>query len=204
MPTQTFFRLPEEKRERLTEAAWREFLAVSYAEASINRIVREAQIPRGSFYQYFEDKEDLFFYLLSLGREESMGILTGVLDAAGGDPYDATLRLFDEVFSGGLRPSMKRVLEVLRLNQSMDVSQMLLLRMRSDPGLQKLEKQVNWEIFRRTDAEFVREMARLLVFSFACAIRSILCDDAPVASERVKLTARLEILRRGSMKEETA
>ena len=76
MPTQTFFRLPEEKRERLTDAAWREFLAVSYAEASINRIVREAQIPRGSFYQYFEDKEDLFFYLLSLGREESMGILT--------------------------------------------------------------------------------------------------------------------------------
>ena len=34
MPTQTFFRLPEEKRERLTEAAWEEFMSVPFADAS--------------------------------------------------------------------------------------------------------------------------------------------------------------------------
>ena len=66
MPTDTFFRLPEEKRARILEGAWSEFTAVPYAEASINRIVRTSRIPRGSFYQYFTDKEDLYRYLLEM------------------------------------------------------------------------------------------------------------------------------------------
>ena len=53
MPTDTFFRLPEEKRARILEGAWSEFTAVPYAEASINRIVQTSRIPRGSFDQYF-------------------------------------------------------------------------------------------------------------------------------------------------------
>ena len=64
MPTDTFFRLPEEKRARILEGAWSEFTAVPYAEASINRIVQTSRIPRGSFYQYFEDKNDLFLTLI--------------------------------------------------------------------------------------------------------------------------------------------
>ena len=66
MPTDTFFKLPEEKRERIIKAAVDEFARVPFSEASINRIVKAAGIPRGSFYQYFSDKEDLF--LLVLGR----------------------------------------------------------------------------------------------------------------------------------------
>ena len=63
MPTGTFFRLPEEKRMRLMESAWEEFTHISYADVSINKIIQAAGIPRGSFYQYFDGKEDLFFYL---------------------------------------------------------------------------------------------------------------------------------------------
>ena len=39
MPTDTFFRLPEEKRQRLLDAAWEEFSRVSFADASINQII---------------------------------------------------------------------------------------------------------------------------------------------------------------------
>ena len=56
MCTETFLRLPEEKRNRFLEAAWEEFTSVPFEEASINKIVRRAKIPRGSFYQYFSDK----------------------------------------------------------------------------------------------------------------------------------------------------
>ena len=55
MPTSTFYRLPEEKRDRLMKAVWKEFTRVPYTEASINRIILGAKIPRGSFYQYFLD-----------------------------------------------------------------------------------------------------------------------------------------------------
>ncbi|MFK4998922.1 TetR/AcrR family transcriptional regulator [Bacillus sp. N9] len=40
-------------------------------------IVKEAGIPRGSFYQYFEDKEDAFFYLLNeLTQENKKSLYT--------------------------------------------------------------------------------------------------------------------------------
>ena len=52
--------LPAEKQEKLLEAATREFSHRPFNEASINQIIKEAGIPRGSFYMYFQDKEDLF------------------------------------------------------------------------------------------------------------------------------------------------
>lgn len=72
MPTDTFFRLPEEKRQRIFQAAISEFASCHYNEASINRIIKEAQIPRGSFYQYFQDKEDLFFYVFEQISKEKV------------------------------------------------------------------------------------------------------------------------------------
>ena len=205
MPTQTFFRLPEEKRERLTAAAWKEFSTTRFSEASINRIVREAQIPRGSFYQYFEDKEDLFIFLIGSVREEGFGLMRAALSAANGEPFRASLRLFDEVFpaDGQVRPSMARVVDVLRLNQNMDMSQMLLSHLQADEGFCEIEQQgVDWSGFRQTDRAFLSDVAALLVLSFACSVRNILCGSASVASEREKLCTRLDVLRRGSMKGE--
>jgi AcrR family transcriptional regulator len=64
VPKETFFNLPEEKRQRLLDLAIEEFAAHDYRHASISRIVARAGIAKGSFYQYFEDKRDLFLYLL--------------------------------------------------------------------------------------------------------------------------------------------
>lgn len=69
MPNKTFFNLPEQKRNQIIEIAIREFAASPYNVASISNIVREAGIAKGSFYQYFEDKQDLYRYLLELGTE---------------------------------------------------------------------------------------------------------------------------------------
>ncbi len=64
MPTDTFYRLPEEKRERLVCAIYQELSRVPVTEMSINRIVHQAGISRGSFYQYFTDRDDLVDFLI--------------------------------------------------------------------------------------------------------------------------------------------
>ncbi|MAT98574.1 MAG: TetR family transcriptional regulator [Anaerolineaceae bacterium] len=69
MPKETFFNLPEEKRQRIIDLALAEFAENDYDTASISRIVAQAGIAKGSFYQYFENKEDLYNYLLALGTE---------------------------------------------------------------------------------------------------------------------------------------
>jgi AcrR family transcriptional regulator len=65
MPKSTFFRLPEERRERFVNEAIAEFSDRPYIEASLSQIARRARIPKGSVYQYFEDKLDLYRWLLT-------------------------------------------------------------------------------------------------------------------------------------------
>jgi len=65
LPKITFFNLPVGKKQTLIYAIRKEFSRVSLYDASISNIVKSARIPRGSFYQYFEDKEDAFFFLLN-------------------------------------------------------------------------------------------------------------------------------------------
>lgn len=72
MPKPTFFNLSEEKRHSLLEIAIEEFASNNYNNASISRIVARAGIAKGSLYQYFEDKKDLYLYLLDLATEEKM------------------------------------------------------------------------------------------------------------------------------------
>lgn len=64
MPKRTFFNLPEEKRRRILDCAVDEFAEHGYDMASISRMVAAAGIAKGSFYQYFEDKEDLYGYVI--------------------------------------------------------------------------------------------------------------------------------------------
>ena len=65
MPKDTFLNLSEDKKNKIINAAKKEFARVPIEEASIKNIVEEAEIARGSFYQYFESKEDLLKYILN-------------------------------------------------------------------------------------------------------------------------------------------
>src|SRR5215208_8084653 len=66
MPKQTFLNLPEEKRETIMNAAIEEFAEFGLENASTNRIVKNSGIAKGSFYQYFEDKQDVFMHMLDV------------------------------------------------------------------------------------------------------------------------------------------
>ena len=62
MPTNTFFKLSKEKQNNIIEASLKEFKRVLLRDASINKIIKDANIPRGSFYNYFEDINDQYIY----------------------------------------------------------------------------------------------------------------------------------------------
>lgn len=67
MPKQTFFNLSSSKRDLIVRVAVDEFAQNDYESASISKIVADVGIAKGSFYQYFEDKLDLYQYLLQEG-----------------------------------------------------------------------------------------------------------------------------------------
>lgn len=75
MPKATFFNLPQEKQNRILEIAAGEFAAHPYNVASISKIVRQAGIAKGSFYQYFEDKKGLYQTLIENGTDAKLNLL---------------------------------------------------------------------------------------------------------------------------------
>lgn len=77
MPKQTFLNLPEEKRNTIISAAIDEFAQYGLENASTNRIVANSGIAKGSFYQYFEDKQDVFMYLLTVLEREKVEYFNG-------------------------------------------------------------------------------------------------------------------------------
>ena len=71
--------LPPEKRERIINAALEEFASGGYDKASTNAICRRADISKGSLFQYFGNKKNLFLQLFEyceamIAREVDKGI----------------------------------------------------------------------------------------------------------------------------------
>ena len=64
MPMKLFTELDNEKQERILDAALKEFAEYGYENGSTNRIVKNCGISKGSLFKYFENKEDLYFYLI--------------------------------------------------------------------------------------------------------------------------------------------
>ncbi len=99
MPTSTFFNLPEEKREKLILAIKDEFSRVSFDEVSINKIVHAAEIPRGSFYQYFADKNDMLSFILSEYMKQMLDHIKQYLAENDGDIFGMFYDILDFTIS---------------------------------------------------------------------------------------------------------
>lgn len=56
-------------REALMEASLNEFSEVNYEMASLNNIIKTAEVSKGSFYYHFDNKEDLYGHLLKQSVE---------------------------------------------------------------------------------------------------------------------------------------
>lgn len=100
MPRETFHNLKADKQRRILQAALREVAEHGYEKASVTRIVKGAGIATGSFYQYFEDLDDLFICIaLEAGRLKSEYIRKALEENSGKD-LESVIRA---MYLGGMR-----------------------------------------------------------------------------------------------------
>lgn len=62
MPSSTFLNLDIEKQNKILQGASELFLKKSFDEAKVVDICKSAEIPRVTFYSYFESLEDIYIY----------------------------------------------------------------------------------------------------------------------------------------------
>lgn len=80
MARDTFNKIAPEKRERvLREAAWL-FAKGGYAHTDMAQLASKAQVSKGSLYDYFENKEDLYLQVCRYALERSRAAVYGDID----------------------------------------------------------------------------------------------------------------------------
>ena len=69
MPTVTWARLDAERRAAVVAAAEAEFAAHGFSRGSLNVIARRAGVAKGSLFQYFADKRDLYAFICDVASQ---------------------------------------------------------------------------------------------------------------------------------------
>ena len=198
MSTETFLRLPEEKRNRFLDAAWEEFTRVRYTDVSINKIILKARIPRGSFYQYFRDKEDLFGYLMGSIRDQVAGIFGALLQEAKGDLFRIHLMVYDRFLVQERSPLLDHWVQLLRLNNGLDFDKMLPGNHEED-FVDSFWTLVDTSNFHQKDREYVKMVFSLTGLSLGSAVMDALKHPEQQSVFRRELEQRLEIIRHGCL-----
>ncbi len=201
MPTSTFFRLPEEKRARLMEACWAEVSQVRFSEVSINRIIAAARIPRGSFYQYFEDKDELIRYLLEDMKEYFVSLLRDILTKSQGDLFALPLMAYDRFVGhqGYTDPMLTKFIQIVTLNKGMDMQNFM------GGPCEFLPDQI-WEAvdasrLRRSDREYADHVFHMVCAVLAFAVVEALREPNKLRQMRETLRIRMDLLRYGGAAE---
>lgn len=198
MPSSTFFRLPQEKRQRLLDAAWEEFTQTRFSAVSINKIILRARIPRGSFYQYFSDKEDLFRYLLEGNQELFISALGGLLEEKGGDLFAVPMAVFDHFspVGGQFDLHLNRFVQLFQVNHGLDMQQFFSGRKSDLPDA--IWERVDTSQLRRRDRGYVEKVFCLLLTCTVPAVLITLSRPEEWENQRRLLEERLDILRLGA------
>lgn len=90
MPTVTWARLDGSRRNGVLAAAEAEFAAQGFSGGSLNVIARRAGVAKGSLFQYFADKRDLYAYVTDQASQRVRAYMEAQIDT-----LDARRPFFD-------------------------------------------------------------------------------------------------------------
>ncbi len=198
MPKETFYNLPEEKRKRILDAAADEIVRVPASEMSINKIIQKADISRGSFYQYFDDKHDLIQYMLS----DYINILKdGIRDSlriCKGDIFAAVSRVLDGVIVLGRdernQQGMKNIIGEADKNEcTLD----FILSLQNEIVEILVEGTDRTLLKNGEDGELIL-LARLLFLLLKNAAAECLHDIRHADRVRAEFSGQMELIKRGT------
>lgn len=124
MAKQTFLNLSEDKRNMIVNALKKEFSRVPLKDALVSNIIIDAKIPRGSFYQYFNDIEDAFYYIIGEYSKDIKRKLLEYLEKNKGDIILSYRELYLYILNVIDNPDDKEYFENIFLNMNYEIEKM--------------------------------------------------------------------------------
>ena len=195
MIKKTFYNLPYEKRKRITDAVIKEFMERPNEKVSINRIIKTAEISRGSFYQYFDDKVDLIEIITKTMFEESSNKAKEILKLSCGDLFVMYIKMFDYF---GDYSSQKQTMKIMRnIVDSFKANDDLVseyLKNRFNMAL------TNNEIYTMVDRQNLKCLIEILTQVLKNAIFDVFVAGSDREEVRERLIKKIDIIKQGAVK----
>lgn len=203
MPKETFYNLSEEKRKRILDAAAEEVIRVPASEMSINKIIQKAEISRGSFYQYFEDKHDLIQYMLSDYINILKDGIRESLEVCQGNIFDAALRVVDGViFLGRDERNQRGMKHIIGEADKKECSLDFILGLQNEIVEILVDGMDRRQLKEEGDAEAVL-LARLVFLLLKNAAAECLLDISHADRVRREFIGQLKMIRQGAERKRT-
>ena len=198
----TFFNLNIEKREKIKKAIINEFSKNTIAKASISNIVEEAQIPRGSFYQYFEDKEDALKYIIDefikVEREE----IKDSLKRNNGDIFVTSIDIFRYVSKKSYNDTDMMLCH--NIIQKLKEENVNIFDGINYKSMYKANKEngniINTDILKIENEEDLKYIMKILTVVIRASIMDVVTKKKSEEKAEEELEKQIEILKRGMEK----
>lgn len=201
MPKQTFFNLKEDKKEKIEKALIKEFSRNSFEKASISNIILEANIPRGSFYQYFEDKEDAIYYIIDKYLEKEKNKIYQYLLRNKGDIFETAVNIYEDMAKITERDENERLLknilqEVKKNNINIFGECKEMLRSK-----RTIEKMINKEELKIENDDDLPYFLRILNAIVRAISMEVVLKKITFEEGKQRLIREIEILKKGMKKQ---
>lgn len=203
MPKNTFYNLDEEKRKNIVSSIMNELSTASYNEISINKIIKNCGISRGSFYQYFEDKNDMISYFSeSHFRMIDEGIKK-YLEDNDGDIFS----LVEEMLNLSIDMIHRTHNITLIRNITAQYNNNITCSLEFGYARQKkilaiLEERANLKLIPGNNEEEKREVVEMIFLLFREAVSKAVFNIEDIERVKGKLIKQLELIRLISSKEQ--
>lgn len=202
MIKKTFYNLPEEKRQRIINAIMKEFSSSATEKVSINRIIKAANISRGSFYQYFDDKVDLVEVLVKTFAEVSAESGRKALEYSNGDIFYTYEKLFDTITDFGKDKKqkllLKNLMKNLRANDDL-ISEYMLNRFDGLAPFRDFPNKFNRANLKYKSDEDVKCLSQILTQVLKNAIFDVFVMGMDCEKVRKNYLRKLEIIKSGAV-----
>lgn len=201
MPKQTFFNLKEDKKEKIEKALIKEFSRNSFEKASISNIILEANIPRGSFYQYFEDKEDAIYYVIDKYLEKEKNKIYQYLLRNKGDIFETAVNIYEDMAKITEKDENERLLknilqEVKKNNINIFGECKEMLRSK-----RTIEKMINKEELKIENDDDLQYFLRILNAIVRAISMEVVLKKITFEEGKQRLIREIEILKKGMKKQ---
>ena len=203
MIKKTFYNLPYEKRKRITDAVIKEFMERPNEKVSINRIIKTAEISRGSFYQYFDDKVDLIEIITKTMFDESSNKAKEILKLSCGDLFVMYIKMFDyfDDYSSQKQTMkiMRNIVDSFKANDDL-VSEYLKNRFNIALSNNEIYLMVDRQNLKFQDNESVKCLIEILTQVLKNAIFDVFVAGSDREDVRERLIKKIDIIKQGAVK----